>query len=129
MRKKAMKYTVINENEKHEKNILPQGEYFFEIARAEELISKNNNVMLKLTYMIEVDDERYWLCDYLSEKIPWKIKHFMYALNMSENYEFGEITPEDCLGKRGKFKIVQEYSEKFGVQAVVSQYIKYKEIQ
>ncbi len=118
-----MKYTVINEQGSCTKNILPQGEHIFEIVRAEDLISKNNNAMLKLTLKVEVNKEKFWIYDYLSEKIPWRIKNFMDAINMSQNYSLGEIVPEDCLGEKGKIKVVQEYSEEYGIQSVISYYI------
>ena len=118
-----MKYKVMSQLDVYTKNILPQGEHIFEIVRAEDLISKKNNPIFKLTFKVEVNNEVFWICDYLSEKIPWKIKNFMDAINILDNYTLGEITSEDCLGKKGRFRIVQEYSEVYGVQSVISYYM------
>ena len=122
-----MKFQTVVDESLQEKDIVPQGEHKFEIIRSEELLSKKQIPMLKLTLRIEHEGAVYWIVDFLSEKIIWKIKYFMNTIGLSENYSLGELTVEDCLGKTGKVKIVQEYSDSYGIQSIVSKYISIEE--
>ncbi len=118
-----MKYQVIDDETLQERDLAPQGEHQFEVIRAEELLSKKQIPMIKLTLKIVRNESTYWVVDYLSESILWKIKHFMAAIGLKDNYSIGELSAEDCLGRNGMVKIVQEYSDKYGIQAIVSKYI------
>lgn len=119
-----MKFETAPENGiTHDKGLVPQGEYDFEVVRAEEQVSKKNNPMIKLTLKVNVQDEHYWLLDYLSDKNPRKIKSFMLCIGLENNYSSGELSEEDCLGQIGRVKIVHEYSDSYGINSLVSQYL------
>lgn len=118
-----MKYTVTQTINENDKSVIPQGAHKFEVIRAEEALSKNKNAMIKLTLRLGATASNAWVTDYLNEKAPRKIMHFMQSIGLGDLYEKGDISPEDCLGMTGVLKVVQEYSEQYGIQNVVSQYL------
>ena len=102
-----MKLTPKTEKEISEANLLPKGTYDFEIAGAEEQISKAGNDMIKLTLRIYNDDGNYSLVnDYLMEMIPGKLRHCAEACGLLDDYERGRLDADDMRGKSGKLKLV-----------------------
>lgn len=118
-----MQYSVTQQSKHNNIDILPQGEYVFEVVRAEETTSKKNNNMIKLTLKIVHEKQTYWLADYLIDTSPNKIMYFMQSIGVGDNYTHGEITVEDCLGATGKLYVLQEHSDVYGIKNVVSKYI------
>lgn len=119
-----MQYEVIEGQIPFNKDLIEPGTYLFEISRAEELMSKNKVPMIKLTLKVkDKPDGGTWFVDYVSTKAPVKIKKFMEAIGLVDNYNGGQLTVEDCLGRKGHARFVHEYTDEYGIQNVISSYV------
>lgn len=87
-------------------NLLPKGEYDFEVISAVDKVSKANNEMIELKLLIYIDGTpARQVFDYLMESVAYKLKHFCYAVGLSKKYDDGTITAFDCNGVSGRCKI------------------------
>jgi hypothetical protein len=100
-----MKYNTRSEKELAEANLLPKGEYPFEIADAKEQKSKAGNDML----VLEVDcigesGARKRITDYIVPGTIWadkKLHDLMWSVGLGEKYASGTITADDLVGRSG----------------------------
>lgn len=87
-------------------NLLPKGEYDFEVINAVDKVSKANNEMIELKLLIYIDGTpARQVFDYLMESVAYKLKHFCYAVGLAKKYDDGTITAFDCNGVSGRCKI------------------------
>lgn len=95
--------------------ILPVGEYNYEVAAAEDTISKFNNdeEQIQLNLRIFHDGGVVYLNQWLSPSKTWKIKQFAFSVGLVDRFEAGTLTAADCLDKAGKLKLGQ-YEDKSG---------------
>lgn len=87
-------------------NLLPKGEYDFEVIGAVDKVSKANNEMIELKLLIYIDGTpARQVFDYLMESVAYKLKHFCYAVGLADKYDSGTITAFDCNNVSGRCKI------------------------
>ena len=124
-----MRFTPKTEAELKESELLPEGEYQFEILTAEDTQSKSTgNDMLKLSLRIFENggENSQRVFDYLVsiDSMIWKIRHFAEAIGMLPEYESGEMLAETLPGRTGKCKIViQPASGQWDAKNVVKDYL------
>lgn len=100
-------------------NLIPEGEYNFEVVRSERQISKANNPMAKLQLKVwDNEGKTHVVFDYLvfsniSLNIK-KVSHFCKAVGLEDGYKKGCI-PEDLARYCGKLSLgIQEEQMKPG---------------
>lgn len=126
-----MRFQPKTEKEIAEANLLPIGEYDFEVTDAVEKQSKAGNDMVELAIKV-YDTEGVgrivndWLVD--TEKAAFKIRHFAEAVGLLPDYERGSIPAEIMVGRAGRCKVsikkdtTGQYPDKNGI----ADYIKAK---
>ena len=104
--------------------LLPPGDYDFEVTSAKEKTSKSGSEMIELTLTIPVKDREYKVWDYLvfSEKSFWKLAAFAQAVGLEKAVEAGELAAFDCEGKSGSVRIITEKSDQ-GESSKVKTYL------
>lgn len=123
-----MKFTPDTEEQITEKLLLPEGDYSFEVVKAENKVSKAGNEMIKLTLRVfpnEVDATPRMIFDYLMDALKFKLLHFCSATGMTEKYANGNLQAEDCIGKSGRCHItIKEAEGKYQASNQVKDYLK-----
>jgi hypothetical protein len=101
-----MKFTPKSEREIVEDGLLQPGTYDFEVAGAEERVSRANNDMIVLKLHV-YDDKgvRHFVTDYLLESIAYKLRNAAVALGLQEDYEKGHLRAANFVGRPGRVKI------------------------
>jgi hypothetical protein len=96
------------EEELAKANLLPDGEYDFEILSAEHATSKKTGAsMIKLKLGVFATDGRQaHVFDYLVPAMEHKLRHFCDSTGLLPQYQSGSLTPDDCQGRSGKCKLV-----------------------
>jgi hypothetical protein len=100
-------------------NLWPEGEYDFEIVKAEEKISKTKpdgsggNPMIQLTVKIFSPEGKFRLVDdFLMEKMAFKLRHCADACRLLDKYNIGELRDTDFVGKAGRCEVVIQEGQK-----------------
>ncbi len=99
--------------------VFDEGVYEFLVLDAQEQISKTGNDMMKLKLEFKnANNEISTVFDYLVAPYPKKIAAFSQTTNLLDKYEAGELTPTDCMNKKGYALLeIQEYEyEKFNIE-------------
>jgi hypothetical protein len=97
-----MRFTPKTEKEIAEENLLPKGEYNYEVIAAEEKRSKSGNEMIAVKLRIFAgEDGGPTLTDYLMEAMARKLRNFCAQNGLLREYESGTLCAEDCIGKSG----------------------------
>lgn len=122
-----MKFTPKTEKEIQEENLWPNGNYTFEIAKANNGVSKNNNdmIVLQLNVFTEDGSRVQIVTDYLVEAVLYKLRHCADACGLLDKYEQGELNAEDFVGKSGTIKlgIQKDKTGEYDDKNVVKDYI------
>lgn len=101
-----MKIQPKTEKEIKEMNLVPEGIYDFEIFRAEEKISKNQNEMIVLGLKLFKDNGAYIMIDdYLLESGAAKLYGACAACGLLDIYNSGDLAASDFLDKTGKANV------------------------
>ncbi len=102
-----MKVKPKTENECSEANLLPKGNYPYEITSAVEKTSKSGAEMIELNVKIFVGESfrfvRDWLMD--SDRGAYKLRHCCDVAGVLKSYEAGEINALDLVGSTGWAKV------------------------
>jgi hypothetical protein len=98
-----------NDIDKGRKELLPDGDYVFDVSKCQNTQSKNGNNMAKLTLTVWSKDATHvTVYDYLVFTDSFlnrkKIKDFCLSVGLLDEYKKGEI-PSDLQGFSGKCKI------------------------
>lgn len=89
--------------------LLPDGEYDFEVAYAEDKTSSTGNPMIAVKLSVfAADGGTRSVRDWLMEKMAFKLRHFAYATGMGAEYESGELAAANIVGRSGRCKIASE---------------------
>lgn len=98
-----MKFTPKSDKEIAEENLLPKGEYDYEVIEAADKTSSKGNEMieLKLRFFHGESGTRVFK-DYLLEQMAGKLKHFCVSHNLQQKYDAGTLRADDCLGLSGR---------------------------
>jgi len=125
-----MRITPKTDDEIKLMKIVPDGEYYFKIIKAEEKQSKSSGnpmIVINLVIWDEKGRERY-ITDYLidNENLAFKIRHLYECIGMIEEYESGNLDPINLLGKDGHAKIIIQKDKKgiYDDKNVVKDYVK-----
>lgn len=125
-----MKFEPKTEEEINAGNLLEGGDYDFEVAKAEEAVSKKGNEMVKLTiHIMDNEDRRHTVFDYLvsSDESAFKLRGFAESVGLLEQYEAGEIRAEQMEGRAGSCKIgIDDKDKSYPAKNVVRAYLKPK---
>ncbi len=102
-----MHFIPKSEKEIAETNLWPVGEYHFEIAKAENTVSKaSGNEMIKLTMNVVNDEAKSRIIyDYLLVSMEFKLRHCAVACGLLTKYEQGILDSSDFEGKTGILKL------------------------
>lgn len=109
-----MQFKSKTEKEINDENLWPAGNYAFQIAKAEDALSKSARErgesepnMIKLTLNIYNDDGRCMVAfDYLMEAMLYKLLHCAQACELEGKYNAGVLDAIDFEGKTGTLKLV-----------------------
>jgi hypothetical protein len=98
-----MRFQPKTEKEIAEENLLPKGEYNYEIAGAEDTKSKSSGAeMIKLKVRVFAgEDGGPIITDYLMEAMARKLRNFCAQNGLMREYESGTLRAADCEGKSG----------------------------
>ena len=123
----ALSFTPKTEEQIAEENLVPDGEYPFEVIKAEEAISKKTgDPMIKLKLCIFTDDgpagERH-VYDYLIQTMDFKLRHFCACTGLLERYETGTLEAEDCNGRTGHCIVKTEKQAGYKPKNAVKDYV------
>jgi hypothetical protein len=109
-------------------NLLPKGEYDFEVKLAKDAISKSSGrEMIELRLAVFSGDRQFWVTDYLvfSEGGMSKIFGFCQATGIEAKYQAGKIAVHDVQGLCGKVIIkIDDSSPEFEPKNAVARYKK-----
>jgi len=118
-----MRFTPKSEKEIAESNLLPEGEYPFEISSGADKISKAGNEMIELWVRVYKPDGSFnQVADYLMESMAYKLRHAAEACGLLDKYEAGSIVGTDFVGKTGMLKLnitkdkAGQYPDKNGIK-------------
>ncbi len=98
--------TNINENS----NLLPDGEYPFEVIHADEKTSGNGNEMIVLKLRVGENGTSKVVVDYILSRQLRKIRMVAKACDLLDLFQAGEILAEHFIGRRGRVKLTVEKS-------------------
>lgn len=119
-----MKFENKKKISKNYSDLLEPGIYEFTVFSAEEFLSKKKQPLFRVVLHIKAHDENFYLVDYLTTNLIWKIESFLNCLGESHLFLRGSIEPEDCLGKKGMVRISNSYTEKYGFRVGIQSYLK-----
>jgi hypothetical protein len=101
-----MKFTPKTEDQLREESLMPAGTYDFEVVEASNEKSKKGNDMIKVKLQLwDRNGDTRFLYDYLMEAMMFKLLHFCEATGLSQMFQAGNLSAENCLGRTGKVKI------------------------
>lgn len=103
-----MKFTPKTEAEVSQFQVFPAGIYDFEIVKAEDVVSKAGNEMIKAVLKVYDRDGKYNLVtDYLlsDEAMAFKLCHCCAAIGILPKYEAGELVGGDLVSGTGQVKL------------------------
>lgn len=107
-----MRFSPKSEAELSAGGLWPAGDYSFEVAAAEDTVSKASGAdMVKLTlHIFDNTGSKKTVWDYLvgSEASQFKVRGFAVATGLLAQYEAGELEAIDMEGRTGRCKIVQQ---------------------
>lgn len=105
-------------------NLLPKGEYDFEVVKAEDAVSKKTGAdMIKANLKVFHGEGFQFVTDYLMEKMAFKLHNFFETVGMMDAYNAGEIKAADLVGACGKVQIdIEAASGDFPAKNVVKNY-------
>ncbi len=103
--------------------LLPENTYDVEVFDATEKQSKSGNEMIVLELRVFTDGGHRDLTDYVVSNLAWKVKGAAKGFGLLAEYESGELTANDFLGKSGRAKIgKQPANGDFGPKNVIKNY-------
>ena len=119
-----MKFAPKSEEEVSAGNLLPKGEYDFEVAAADDATSKAGNEMIKLTVKVFAPDGSYIIVfDYLLESVAYKLRHAALSCGLGAAYEAGNLAGQDFEGRAGRCKVKVDKQEGYADKNAITDYI------
>ena len=99
-----------NPDASEESDLLPEGEYEFEVIRANESTSSHGNDMMVLKLRAGSNGKTKVVTDYIVAKQIRKVRVVAKACGLLDLFESGEILAEHFIGRRGRVKLSVEKS-------------------
>jgi hypothetical protein len=119
-----MKFVPKTDDEIATDGLLPDGVYGFEVAEAEDTISKKGNDMIHVKLRVYDPAGGFKLVDdYLLESVLYKVKHIADVTGLADQYARGEFGADDLIGKSGHVKIGNQKQEGYSPKNVVKDYV------
>ena len=107
-----------------ERQLLPRGEYMFEIIEATETISQAGNPMIEMRVRVTRTGYARILSDYILPQRPAKFRNACIAVGVEDKYLSGTVSDDDFVGKRGKVMVGVERAKRgFGRRNVIVDYL------
>lgn len=101
-----MRFTPKTQEELDFENLLPKGEYDFEVVKAEDAVSKTSGKeMIKVNLKVFHGEGFQFVTDYLMEAMAYKLHHFFETVGMIDAYNAGSVQAADLVGTCGKARI------------------------
>jgi hypothetical protein len=101
-----MRFEAKSENELRRENLIPAGEYGFEVLTAEDKRSAKGNDMIALKLIVYLSDgSQRHVYDWILEAFSFKLRHFCEVTGLIEHYNAGRLCAADCVGRSGKVKL------------------------
>lgn len=123
-----MRFQPKSEEEINAANLLPGGDYDFEVFAASEEVSAKGNDMVKLTLHIEGEEgRRHTVFDYLvgSDASMFKVRGFAVCVGLLPQYEVGEMSADSMIGRTGRCQIgIDDKNKAYAPKNVVRMYHK-----
>lgn len=122
-----MKFQPKSEEEIVRDNLLPAGDYAFEVVRAIDATSKSGNEMIELNLKVFDDEGGYrFVKDYLLESMAFKLIHCAQACGLEQEYNDGELIADQFVGRSGflKLAVKEDKTGQYQPQNSVKDYIK-----
>ena len=114
-------------SEKEVSNLIPKGEYIFEVLEADEKTSKSGNDMIALKLGVVYNDSVRGIFDYLVDidSMAFKTRHFADSVGLLAEYEKGSLDAGALVGLTGKCKIdIQPAKDGYDAKNAVKDYVK-----
>lgn len=92
--------------------LLPRGEYAFEIIEATETTSQAGNPMIEMRVRVTKNGYARILPDYVLPQRPAKFRNACIAVGAEDKYLSGTVSDDDFLGKRGKVLVGVERAKR-----------------
>lgn len=129
-----MRFEPKSEKEIAEANLWPAGEYDFEITEAAEEVSKKGNDMVHLQVTIyNQDGNSRRVDDYLvsTNEAAFKLRQFAESVGLLTQYEGGEITADEMIGRAGRCKVIvkKDNTGQYADKNAIGAYLKPKAAQ
>ncbi len=102
-----MQFAPKTKEELNAQQLLVKGWYDFEVMHAEEAVSKKSGkemIKLKLRVFDSNGGERH-IYDYLIETAASHLFDFCESVGLTDKYEAGTLTADDCIGRAAQVKI------------------------
>lgn len=106
--------------------VFPRGTYQFEVIEGFDKVSQAGNPMIELKLKVsDANGASRFVTDYLLEKLPIKLRHAAEACSLLQQYEAGELTGKEFVGKTGKLTLTieKDKNHKFPDKNVVADYV------
>lgn len=119
-----MRFTPKTKEELEFENLLPKGEYDFEVVKSEDAISKKSGAeMIKVNLKVFHDKGFQFITDYLMEAMAFKLRHFFETVGMIDAYNAGSIQAADLVGACGKVQLdIKPANDQFPAKNAVKDY-------
>jgi hypothetical protein len=121
-----MKITPKTPEEIASMQVFPKGTYQFEVIEGCDKVSQAGNDMLELRLKVtDASGASRFVTDYLLEKVPIKLRRAAEACLLLQQYEAGELSGKDFVGKTGKLTLTieKDKNKKFPDKNVVADYV------
>jgi len=104
----SLSFQPKGEDEIKKFDLLPPGDYDFEVLDAEHAVSKKTGApMIKLKLGVyRPNGSQQFVWDYLVAAMEAKLRHFCDTTGLLPKYQAGTLAPHDCTGRSGKCKLV-----------------------
>ncbi len=128
-----MRFVPLSEEEAaaQSADLLPDGQYDYEIREASEEVSKASGAeMMKLeVWVYDQTGARRLVFDYLvnSERAAWRMRSFAESCNLLEQYKTGSLMVADIIGRTGRCQIATQKADGgYPAKNIIRAYVKAK---
>lgn len=122
-----MKFEPMSDEQIAKLNLIPEGQYQFEVVDAEDKVSARGNEMIAVKLKIwDRDGKERTLMDWLMPSFPKKLKHFCENTGLQDKYNLGNVIAEDCRHKSGCLSIMITKNQKGEDWNTVNDYLSFE---
>lgn len=121
-----MNFKPLSRQEAIESQLFPKGSYRFEIVHGCDKESRAGNSMIELKVKVtDPSGASRFVTDYLLAQWPAKLRHAAEACGLLEEYNAGELSGPDFIGKQGRLTLAiqKDRAKKYPDKNVVVDYV------